>query len=214
VLQRDVRDLAQIEGISQLPNLLEILATRAGGLLNAADISRSASMPNTTINRYINLLKTLYLVNFLQPWSSKRSKRLVKSSKTYLVDTGLLVYLLKIDPNGLKVDSTARGSIVENFVVMELLKQTSWHTKRTQLFHYRTLTGLETDLVLEDSSGNAACIEIKSRETVTSNDFKGIKLVKEELGEKCKAGVVLYTGTEKIPFGHNLWALPISCLWT
>src|SRR5574340_996593 len=93
ILQRDVRDLAHIEGLTDLPRLLSLLAARLGSLLNLAEISRSIAMPQTTLKRYMTLLQATFLVQPLPAWSGNLGKRLVKAPKLFLNDTGLAAYL-------------------------------------------------------------------------------------------------------------------------
>ena len=97
ILQRDVRDLARVEGLHALPNLLKLLAARASGLLNLADVSRDAGLSHTTLTRYLSLLETVFLVHRLPAWSPNLGKRLVKAPKLHLVDTGLACHLLGAD---------------------------------------------------------------------------------------------------------------------
>ena len=93
LLQRDVRDLANIEGLRDLPRLLSILAARAGGLLNYAEISRSAGFPQTTLKRYAALLEAVFLIEPLAAWLGSLTKRLMKTPKLFFTDTGLLASL-------------------------------------------------------------------------------------------------------------------------
>jgi uncharacterized protein len=213
ILQRDVKDLAQIEGLTQLPNLLQLIATRTSSMLNVAELSRSSGIPTTTLNRYITLLKTLFLITLQQPWHANLSKRLVKSPKVYIADSGLLLHLLKADENRLATEPKIFGKAFENFIVTELLKQVSWNKNLINLFHYRTTTGIEVDIVLENIAGQVVGIEIKGNQTCKVNDFKGLKHLQETVGKNFVAGIVLYTGDQKIPFGNNLWAVPVSSLW-
>lgn len=213
ILQRDVQDLAKIEGLTQLPNLLSLIATRSSTLLNVAELSRSSGISSTTLHRYLTLLKSLYMVTSLQPWSTNLSKRLVKSPKIYLMDTGILLYLLRANTNKLLTDKNLFGKTIENFVITELLKQASWSQLDIKIFGYRTQTGIEVDAILEDNSGRIIGIEIKGNETVSSNDFKGLKHLHETVGDNFINGIVLYTGKEIIPFGKNLWAIPVNYLW-
>jgi len=93
ILQRDVRDLARVDGLHALPNLLKLLAARASGLLNLADVGRDAGLPHTTLTRYLALLETVFLVHRLPAWSRNLGQRLVKAPKLHLVDTGLACHL-------------------------------------------------------------------------------------------------------------------------
>lgn len=213
ILQRDVKDLARIEGITQLPNLLNLIATRVGGLLNVSELSRSSGISSSTLHRYLTLLETLFMIAFLQPWSVNLGKRLVKSPKVYLIDSGILLHLLRVDKTKLFSDTNIFGKALENFVIMELLKQATWSKLDVKIFNYRTQTGIEVDAILEDSSGRVVGIEIKGSETVSSNDFKGLQQLQKIIGKAFVKGIVLYNGNERVPFGNNLWAIPINSLW-
>ena len=105
ILQRDVRELANIEGLTELPRLLTLLAGRTASLLNLADVSRALSMPQTTLKRYLSLLEAIFIVQPVPAWSVSRGKRLVKASKLALCDTGLLTYLLGVSEERLAEDN-------------------------------------------------------------------------------------------------------------
>lgn len=213
ILQRDVQDLAKIEGLANLPNLMSLLAARASGLQNVAEISRTSGIPTTTLHRYLQLLQTLYLIILVPAWNTNLSKRLSRSPKTYLVDTGLLAYLIGANHKRLIVDTKMSGRFFENFVVGELYKQVTWCNLRIRIFHYRTTQGsFEVDIVLEDAEGRVVGIEVKSSETIHAGDFKGLKNLQEVAGKKFIRGIVLYQGP-RLPFGKDLYALPISSLW-
>ncbi len=214
VLQKDVLDLSRIENVTQLPHLLALLAMRIGGLLNKEELARTAKLQAMTLHRYLNLLRTLFMVFFLPAWSGHLSKRLVKSPKTYLPDTALALFLLNVDQDRLRQEPHLFGNLLENFVVLELLKQTSWSTKSIQMYHYRDYQNSEIDLILEGPGGDLVAIEIKSSETLSKDDFKGLKRFQEIVGERCLHGILLYAGTAALPFGKQLTALPISALWS
>ncbi len=214
ILQRDVRDLANIEALTLLPRLLALLATRTGGLLNYADIARSVQMPQTTLKRYLALLETTFLIQTLPPWSSNLGLRLVKSPKFYLSDCGLLVHLLGLDGERLRADPIQLGHLLENFVVTELRKQASWSRMRPRLYHYRTHNGKEVDIVLEGDAGRVVGIEIKAGATITAADFGGLKHLADAVGKRFHCGIVLYGGREWLPFGKGLHAIPVDALWT
>ncbi|MBN1364249.1 MAG: ATP-binding protein [Syntrophaceae bacterium] len=213
ILQRDIRDLANIENLTTMPRLLSLLAARTTSLLNYAELSRTTGLAQSTLKRYLSLLETTFLYKTLPAWSANLSKRLVKSSKIMLCDTGLSCYLTGADVDKLSNDQTSMGSILENFVCMELCKQLSWHEKKLQLFHFRSSTGSEIDFIIEDLAGRIVALEVKSRATIKADDFKAIKSLAQETSDRFAAGVVLYCGNESIPFGKNLFALPISALW-
>lgn len=213
ILQRDVRDLAHIEGLTALPRLLSLLATRAGGLLNLADVSRTIGLPYTTLQRYLALLEATFLVYVLPAWSNQLGKRQTKAPKLLLNDTGLIGGLLGLDLNQIKNDSALMGSLFENFVAMEICKHAGWSRLQPRLYHYRTPSRQEVDLLLEGPNGGLVGVEVKATVRVDAGDFKGLRALAQAVGSRFVRGVVLYGGTSVIPFGENLHALPISVLW-
>ncbi len=213
ILQRDVRDLARVDGLHALPNLLKLLAARTSGLLNLADVGRDAGLPHTTMTRYLALLETVFLVHRLPAWSPNLGKRLVKAAKLHLVDTGLACHLIGTEARRIKDDRSLLGRMLESFVVGELRKQLSWTDPRTTMCHFRAAAGAEVDVVLEKADGALAGVEIKASATVGASDFKALQDLRDQLGRKFIAGVVLYTGDKLIPFGEKLWLVPLPFLW-
>lgn len=213
ILQRDIRDLAHVEGLASLPNLLGLLASRTANLLNIADIARVVGIPQTTATRYLSLLEALFLAVRLPPWFANIGKRLSKTPKIHLCDTGLACHLLHLSLDRLRQEPILLGSLLESFAFMELRKQASWANATVRLFYYRTIAGAEVDLVLEDRQGRLVGVEIKSAATVKADDFRGLHSLAESARHHFHRGVVLYAGNVAVPFGKNLWALPIQALW-
>lgn len=210
ILQRDVRDIANIEKLSDLPRLLSLFASRAGTLLNFAELSRSSTIPQTTLKRYISLLEAIFMIFILPAWSGNLSKRLIKTPKFYLNDTGLLSHLLGFEMNKILSDPLSWGRLMENFVIMELLKQASWSRFNLSLYHYRSASGQEVDFIIERSDGKLIAVEVKATAKITATDFTHIKVFADETGKRFLRGIVLYTGKEVIPFGKNLFAMPME----
>ncbi len=214
ILQRDVSDLARVEALHALPNLLKLLAARASGLLNLADVGRDAGLPHTTLTRHMALLETVFLIHRLPAWSLNLGKRLVKAPKLHLVDAGLACHLIGADARRLRDDHLLLGRMLETFVVGELRKQLSWIDPRTALYHFRTATGAEVDVILERTDGSMAAIEVKAGATVSTSDFAALKALRDQLGKRFCAGVILYLGDQIVPFGDRLWLVPLPALWT
>lgn len=213
VLQRDVRDLANIEQLTEIPNLLQLLATRSGTLLNFAELSRTAGLAQSTLKRYFALLEMLFLVVRLPSWERNPGKRLVKAPKVFLPDSGLLNHFMATTAEGLLAKPGLPGATVETFVLTELLKHVAFSAQRLSLWHYRTLTHIEVDFVLENRLGQIAGIEVKASATVDGKDFKGLRHLAETEPTIFKQGIVLYAGREVVPFGDKLWAVPMSLWW-
>jgi predicted AAA+ superfamily ATPase len=213
LLQRDVRDLSQIEGITQLPRILELCSVRSAGLLNLSELSRTLGLPLNTLKRYLALLEALFMVTTLPAWSSSLGKRLVKAPKLMLRDTGLMAHLMGAEQERLRLDPDLLGGLLETFVAGEVRKLSGSARVRTRLFHYRTLPGQEVDLVLERADGCIVGVEVKASASIQSKDFKGLHSLSEMVGDRFHRGVVFYTGQETLPFGPDMWAVPISALW-
>jgi len=213
ILGRDVRDLANIEGLTELPRLLALVAARPMALLNYAELVRSAGLAQSTLKRYFALLEAVFLVRTLRPWHANIGKRMVKTPKVMLCDSGLAAHLMGIDDARLAQDRMLLGGLLESFVAMEITKQIGWSASAPALYHFRTHEGDEVDLVLERRSGALVGIEVKSAATVTGTDFKGMRALAQAAGRRFHRGVVLYTGTEVVPFGPRLHAMPIEALW-
>jgi predicted AAA+ superfamily ATPase len=213
LLQRDVRELARIEGLTELPRVLALLAARVGSLANVSDLSRACGIPQTTLKRYLTLLEATFQYAPLPAWSGNLSKKLLKSPKVHLGDTGIGAYLQGVDEERLYRDRFLLGPLLENFVVTELRKQATWSRTRIALHHLRTLAGREVDVIAEVADGRIVGIEVKAAGEVASRDFKGLRALKEMVGDHFVAGMILYQGTTTVPFGDGLFATPLDRLW-
>ncbi|MCA9469989.1 MAG: ATP-binding protein [Nitrospira sp.] len=213
ILQRDVRDVAHIEDLTALPRLLHILAARTGGLLNFSELSRVTTIPQTTLKRYLSLLETTFIFQPLPAWSANVSKRVIKSPKIYLLDSGLSAHVTGLTVDRLSTQPSALGPLYETFVLGELRKQATWSNHRVSLFHYRTTTGREVDLILENQQGKLVGIEIKASSTVTKKDFAGLETFAQDTQKNFVRGIILYGGKDAVAFGENLYAWPMSALW-
>ena len=213
ILQRDIRDLANINRLSEMPQLLGLMAARTAQLLNFAELARTFRVPQTTLKRYVALLENIFLLRMVPPWFTNISKQFIKTPKLMFADTGLSASLLGIDARKLVANRMLLGQLLENFVALELVKQLDWSRQTCKLFHCRTQSGVEVDILLEDAGGRVAGIEIKCATTLSSKDLRGLNALRSMVKSRFVRGVVLYTGMEPIPFGNDLYALPISWLW-
>lgn len=214
ILQRDVRQLADLEKISVLPNLLRILATRAGNLLNDSDIARDIGLNPVTSKFYRNVLKMMFLNFDVPPWFRNIRKRLVKAPKGFLIDTLMLCHMLDLDlEDMIRNRPDLFGHVLENYVATELTKLLTFSHTKANLLHFRTSDGKEIDFLLEKPDGSVFAVEIKKSESVNIQDFKGIQTLAALAPKEFTGGVVLYSGKDVIPFGKNLWAVPLYVLW-
>ena len=203
LLERDVRDISGVEQVAVLHALLTLLAERTGSLLNISELSRTLGRPRSTTDKYLRLFEKLFLVHRLPAWAANPTKRLTRSPKLHMVDTGLAAHLARV---------FNEGAVLETFVAMELAKQLSWTAEPYHLAHYRDASGREVDLVLEGPEGLVG-IEVKSKRRVGSGDFSGLRALERSVTERFRAGYVLHLGSQALPFGDNLWSLPVHAVW-
>ena len=213
LLQRDVRDMAHIDGMTDMPRLLSLLAARSSALMNMAEVSRAVGIAHSTLRRYLALLEATFIFQPLPAWSANIGKRLVKSAKIHLLDSGLAAHLRgEVDAAAL-AQSPNLGPLLESFAVQEVRKLLGWSRQAATPYHFRTATGQEVDLVLEAPGQRIAGIEVKASSNLNQGDFAGLRALAETAGDKFVGGVVLYLGEQRLPFADKLWALPISVLW-
>ncbi len=213
LVERDIRDLADIRRSDEIERLLRLIATRVGNILQPATLAHDLSIGRFTVESYIGLLETLYIVRRLPAWRPALGARVVHAPKAYVVDSGLLCHLLNADAERIVSDVRVSGMVLENFVAMEVLRQLEWSKERVFLYHFRDKDNREVDLVLESARGKVAGIEVKASATVRPQDFRGLERLKRLAGDRFACGIVLYVGEHTVPFGEGLWAVPVSALW-
>jgi predicted AAA+ superfamily ATPase len=213
LVQRDVRDLAQIRRLDALPRLLAVAAAQTARLLNVADLASPFQLTRPTIHEYVTLLERLFLLELLPPWHSNRLSRLVKTPKVHLGDTGLACSLLGLNLEALVRDRPLFGSLHETFVLQELRRQASGYRDEIRFHHFRDKDGAEVDIVLERGGHQIAGVEIKSAATVQPADLRGLRKLRRATAERFAAGVVLYDGEISASFGEGLYAVPTRALW-
>lgn len=212
ILDRDVRGLADIQRLEQLPAVLAAIALRARGTLNKSALGQDLGIPQSSLDRYLLLLERVFLTRRLPAWHRRLAPRLVKSPKLLLSDSGLLCHLLHADRRRLASDPTLFGLVLENYAGMEIVKAASLAVDEPRVLHYRTAKGTEIDFVLETADGRVAGVEVKAAASVSGADFSRFEPLMQGLGQRFMRGVLLYAGDRIVPFGDRLAAWPISML--
>ncbi len=212
IVQRDVRELARIEQLDSVPRLLEVAAAQTARMFNLNGLAAPFRLTRPTIGRYLSLLERLFLVERLPPWFDNRLKRLVKTPKLHLTDTGLACSLVGADAKHLIDDRALYGQMLETFAFTELRRQASWHRSPHAFFHFRDHDGAEVDIVIQRGR-QVAGVEVKAGATVRSSDFKGLRKLASATGDRFAGGVVLYDGEITAGFGDRLYAVPFRRLW-
>ncbi len=214
IVQRDVRDVAQIDQLAIMPKLLNMLAEHSGQLVNYSGIGSAVNLNHVTTQKYLRVFESLFIVQTLQPWFTNKLKRLTKSPKLHFLDAGLLAALRGISPETVRKNKMPFGAILETFVFSELQKVATWSEERCSFSHFRDKDKNEVDIVIENRRGEIVGIEVKSSATVSSDDFSGMRKLAEACGDRFVQGIVLYDHDQVVPFAENMFAAPLSSLWS
>ncbi len=211
-LQRDVRDMARISTLDALPRLLTAAALQTAQLYNLSKMASLFQLSRPTIGDYVTLLERLFLVDRLPPWHANQLRRLVKTPKLHIGDTGLGCALIGAGPRDLTQNRELLGQYLESFVFQELRRQSICQETPLEFFHYRDRDQVEVDIVIERGAREVACVEVKAAATVTQSDFRGLRKLKKAAGDRFVAGVVVYDGEVGAGFGDGMFAVPIRRL--
>jgi len=214
VTQRDVRDLSNVAHAVELPRLLHALALRMTQPLNKNGLAATIGMPYSTLDRYLALLELLFVVHRIPAWHGNHGKRLVRSPKLLIADSGFAGHLLGAGPRIAERGADSLGPLVEAFAGMELVRLAAIDPLRAVVHHYRTHQRVEVDYLLETPDGRLVGVEVKAGATVGADDFRHLARLRDELGERFVRGVVLHLGERVTAFGDRLAAWPLAALWS
>jgi uncharacterized protein len=214
LVTRDVRQISDIQRPAEMRRLLSVVAARMATLAVAESIANDVSMPRQTLSRYLDLLELVFVIKRIPAWSSNLTTRAISTPKLIVTDSGLGGRLTGMSDERAKDPTAPVGPLLENFVIGEVARQLTWAEEPVQLFHYRDRDKVEVDMVLEHASAAVIGLEVKAAETVRAEDFRGLRHLANRLGDRFRAGIVLYAGEQQLSFGDRLSALPISALWT
>ncbi|WP_136661812.1 ATP-binding protein [Nitratireductor sp. XY-223] len=214
VLTRDLRDIANVEKLTELPRFVRFLAEHSGQLVNYSEFGSSINVSHKTSQRYVGLLEQVFLISTLPPWYTNAIKRITKTAKLHFLDSGLLAATRGLTFERVRNNRDLVGALLESFVFSEVLKLTTGTEMRLSPYHYRDQEMREVDIVLERDDGLIAGIEVKASATVRTSDLSGLKTLAEASGDRFSFGAILYDGKEVVPFAEKLAAVPISNLWS
>lgn len=205
-LERDLRQISQIGALAEFRRLMETVALRSGQMLNQTEVARDIGLSQPTVHRYLNMLEGTHLLERLPAFARHRTKRLMKSPKVYCVDPGLAAYLAGHHDAGALRSAREAGGLFESVVLLHLRALTQLLTPRPRLSYWRTVSGKEVDLVIEQGRKLLA-VEIKLTSNPRYGDAERLRLFLEEYPEAL-AGLLVYAGGEIKYLGEKIVALP------
>ncbi len=213
LVQNDIFGQESIHSLESLLSLLTATANLSSQLFNVSSIAATLQMNRNTARNYLTLLERQFLIERLLPWHSNWMKRMIKTTKIHLGDTGLACSLLNIDEDDLLSDRNLMGQLVKSFVFQELRRQVNTPGKPYRFYHYRDRDGIEADLLIEFGGSKLAGIEIKAGASITRSDFRALRKIKVAHEDRFTFGALLYDGELCASYGDGMFAVPIRMLW-
>ena len=208
-----MKDIAQVKDAREVGRLLEMQALRTGSLLNVMSLSRELGLHRGTVDHYLAILERLFLIRSLQSWHRHPAKRLIKTPKVHLVDSGLAATLSDLTAGDWLGRRDRMGHLLETFVVQQIVAQAAWTDQDLRFWHYRDKDQVEVDLVITRGE-KVWGVEIKASRSVNAKDGRGLDRLADQCGKDFKGGCVLYDGWDVLPIGGSKHpAVPLRKLW-
>jgi predicted AAA+ superfamily ATPase len=211
-IERDLRDLASLEHLPEFTRLLTVLALRTGQELNVSSMARDLGLPATTLRRYLGFLEQTFRVFRVAPYFANVEKRLVKTPKLFLSDTGMACHLGGVDGWETIAAQDRAGPLAETWVACELRKALSLGRTLTSLWHWRAHGGEEVDFLLERGP-QVIGIEVKLSAEIRERELKGLAGLRRALGDRLRLGIILHPGTEAVAFNARTIAVPFAAFF-
>lgn len=192
-VERDLRQIINVKDLVQFQRFIRLCAGRVGQLLNLESLGNEVGVSSNTIKEWISVLEASFILLRLQPFHENFGKRMIKSSKLYFTDVGLACYLLGIESIEQVSRDPLRGNLVENLVVLELIKARFNQGLDPQIYFFRDAHGHEIDIIFQ--SGNKLIpIEIRASKTFNKDFLKRLYFFQKLVGERANNGYVIYGG--------------------
>ncbi len=199
---------------ARLARFFEAYALNSAGVVDDTTLCDAAGINRRTAVRYLDLLGRLHIVDELPAWTTNRLKRLSLARKRFLADPSLLASVTGATDRSARRDGNLLGRLLETLAVAQLRAQAAVSEHRCRLYHLWQHHGRhEIDVVAELDSQHLVAIEIKATAAPSPDDARHLAWLRDHIGDRLLAGIVLHTGPSAFPLGDRLWALPISSLW-
>lgn len=213
VIERDVNTIATIRDTQQLSRLFELLALNTGQLISTSALSVALQLDRKTVDHYLSILERLFLMRYLPAWHNNERKRLQKTPKIHLLDSGLAATLSRLDATEWISRRDCFGHLLESFVVQQLITQSGWTDTDLRFWHYRDHDQVEVDLVITRGKETWG-VEVKAAASTTASDGKGLRRLADRCGKDFRGGIIFYNGNSTLPMADKRFlSVPLSRLW-
>ena len=214
VLTRDAVDISRRDP-ALLTGYFEVLALNSAGIVADNTLFGAVAIDRRTAAAYERLLSNLFVLDVVPAWSTNRLSRLVKTPKRYITDASLVAAALRMDTRGVLRDGDILGRVLDTFVASQLRPELNVSGLRPRLFHLREKNGRhEIDLLAELSGDRVIAFEVKASAAPNRSDAAHLEWLRDRLGERFVAGVVLHTGPSVFVLSDRIAAAPVASLWT
>lgn len=174
-LERDVRSITAVQEPATFRRFLTLVASRHGQVLNKSDLAAPLGMSVPGIGRWLDILEVTGQIFIIPPWFENVGKRLIKSPKVYIADSGLACHLLGIETEAELEKSPFLSALFEGFIAGEIVKAQLNAGRRRELYYFRDQQGLEVDFIMSGKGGTICLVEVKAARTVTPSDAAPMK---------------------------------------
>jgi uncharacterized protein len=212
VAERDLPQLTDIRHPGALTRMYRLLAQQTSATVARTQLAEQLGLSAITTRAYLDLLGYVHLMHELPGWTVGISAKPSRRSKLHVTDTGLAAAAISFGSERL-ANSQLAGLFLESFVLAELTKQINLVDEAVALAHFRDRSGVEVDVIIERPDGRVIAIEVKSATATNQADARGLRFLRDRLGERFQVGLLLHTGPLTAHVDDRIWALPVSSLW-
>ena len=215
LLERDLAEIARIKNHDAMRELLRTLAAWSSRFVDLSAIGSGMSIQRATLESYVNMLETLFLVERVPLWSDTDYGRVGKRRKIFMTDSGLIFSILRWSVDQIRRDADRSGKLLESFAFNELASLVDAGNGQYELYHYRDREKREIDFIVTRDDSTILGIEVKAAATAQRGDFKHLKWFRDRIAGRKHAfvGIVLYSGKTAGSFGEGLWLVPFGAMW-
>ena len=214
LLERDLAEIARIKNHDAMRELVRTLAAWSSRFVDLSAIGGGMSIQRVTLESYVNMLETLFLIERVPPWSDTDYGRVGKRRKIFMTDSGLVFSLLRWSIDQIRRDADRSGKLLESFAFSELASLVDAGNGQYELYHYRDREKREIDFIVTRDDGAILGIKVKAAATAQRSDFKHLKWFRDRIaGRNPFVGIVLYCGKTAGSFGEGLWLVPFGAMW-